>query len=372
MPRSTAARLRHPPARASAARTNPISNRRRASSRVKPVVAVSRQRSRQRRGADRAASRCAEPRWRRARSAVRARCLASRSAPGRQARRRPARLRCRRGPPRERQKWRASSVMSSGRLRSGGTSIRITSRRNRRSARNLRRRHLVGQRPVGGCDDPGVHATRTRLTQPSNLAVLQRAQQLGLRTRAQLAHLVQEQGAAVGVLEKAGALGHRAGERTTRVAEQLRFDEVVGQRGAIERAEPSRVPRAPRVNSAGDEFLPGAALSLDQHRERRRAGAVDGTADASDAVAGANQRQLIARGGGPLPVTRHRHYGRKRGDGRSSERHGVGGRRRSPAAREGADDRLTVTNWPRRLPAVVTPFGAERRRQANHARCHDG
>ena len=77
------------------------------------------------------------------------------------------------------------------------------------------------------------------------------------------------------LFEHAGAVGDRAGERAARVAEQLGLDEVVGQRGAIQRAERAMTPRPAAVNRARDQFLAAAALAVDQHGKRRGRGALD-------------------------------------------------------------------------------------------------
>ena len=122
--------------------------------------------------------------------------------------------------------------------------MRMTSSRKRRSARN-RPGRLVFEAAVGRGDDPRVDAARQVLADPPDLAVLEHAQQLGLGARRQLADLVEEQRAAVRLLEQPGALGDRAGERAAGVAEQLRLDQLVGERRAVEGAEPARWRRGP-------------------------------------------------------------------------------------------------------------------------------
>ena len=77
------------------------------------------------------------------------------------------------------------------------------------------------------------------------------------------------------VLEDAGAIGHRAGERAARVAEQLGLDEIVGQRRAVERAERAVAAPAAAVNRPRHQLLAAAALPFDEDRERRRRGALD-------------------------------------------------------------------------------------------------
>src|SRR5213595_4193773 len=71
----------------------------------------------------------------------------------------------------------------------------------------------------------------------ANLAVLEHAQQLHLEGGAHLAHLVQEDGAAVGELEHASALPDRARERAALVAEHLGLEQLGGDRAAVDRDE---------------------------------------------------------------------------------------------------------------------------------------
>ena len=80
---------------------------------------------------------------------------------------------------------------------------------------------------MGGGDDAHVDlrsARRRRRARSRRL--LQDAQQLGLERERQLADLVEEQGAAVGLLEQAGLARDGAGEGAALVAEQL----ALGQR----------------------------------------------------------------------------------------------------------------------------------------------
>ena len=64
---------------------------------------------------------------------------------------------------------------------------------------------------------------RRRRTSPR----LEHAQELGLQVERQLADLVEEQRAAVGLLERAGAPRDRAGERAALVAEELALERAL-------------------------------------------------------------------------------------------------------------------------------------------------
>ena len=74
---------------------------------------------------------------------------------------------------------------------------------------------------------------RLRAADARHDAVLQHAQHLRLRGEAHVADLVEEQRAAVGLLELPGAIGDRAGERALHVAEQLALDQLARNRRAV-------------------------------------------------------------------------------------------------------------------------------------------
>src|SRR5690606_36758313 len=82
------------------------------------------------------------------------------------------------------------------------------------------------------------------------------------------ADLIEEKCAPIGFAEEAvaGALG--AGECPTFMPEQLRFEEVLGDGAAVDRHERVAGPRRSPMNRASDRFLPGAALTGDEHGGR--------------------------------------------------------------------------------------------------------
>ncbi len=90
--------------------------------------------------------------------------------------------------------------------------------------------HRLPEVHVGRGDDPDVHGDGAGAAEALDLALLQRAQELGLEVDAQAAHLVEEQRAAVGQLELAGLARVGAGEGALLVAEQLRLEQGVGDR----------------------------------------------------------------------------------------------------------------------------------------------
>ncbi|MEZ4388816.1 MAG: hypothetical protein R3D98_14830 [Candidatus Krumholzibacteriia bacterium] len=111
---------------------------------------------------------------------------------------------------------------------------------------------------VGGRDDAQVDVALHRVAQAVEGALGQQAQQLGLGGHGQVAHLVEEEGAAVGRRGQSLAVGLRAAEGALDVAEELPLEHGVGDRGHVH----------------GHERLVGAgALAVDQLRHHLLAGA---------------------------------------------------------------------------------------------------
>ena len=67
---------------------------------------------------------------------------------------------------------------------------------------------------------------------------------------------------------------HRAGKRALLVAEQLGFEQRVGNRRAVDRDKRPVGARAERVQAAREQLLAGAALAFEQHRRVGGRGAV--------------------------------------------------------------------------------------------------
>ena len=125
----------------------------------------------------------------------------------------------------------------------------------------------------------------------STCRFLQHAQQLGLHHQRHVADFVQEQRAAVRLLELAQVPRGGAGEGALFVAEQLGFDQLAGHGGAVQRDEGLLAPRAAVVQGARDQFLAGAGLAQDAdarfaggHAVHLRHHAAHGLAGADDLV----------------------------------------------------------------------------------------
>src|SRR6266852_1677594 len=128
------------------------------------------------------------------------------------------------------------------------------------------RRYFAAELTVGCRDDSNVHLAGFRRADAKHLAVLEDAEQLGLKIGAGLSDLIEKQGAARGPLEASRALLDGAGERSLLMTEQLAFDHAVGERLAIDREERTLGAVAPVVEHPGDQFLAGPGLAFDKDR----------------------------------------------------------------------------------------------------------
>ena len=96
-------------------------------------------------------------------------------------------------------------------------------------------RHVGLEVAVARRDDPDIDLDRLAAADAVDLALLDRAQKLGLEAGIHFADLVEQQRAAVGLFELADTPRHGAGEGAFFVAEQLRFQKGLGDRRAVDR-----------------------------------------------------------------------------------------------------------------------------------------
>ena len=125
--------------------------------------------------------------------------------------------------------------------------------------------HQGLQIPVGGREDAQVDPLTGGGAERLELALLEYAQQFHLEGRAGFADLVEQDGAALGQGEVAGLVPLGAGEGAGLVAEQLGFEQGVGQGAAVDGHERPVTARAEVVQGAGEQLLAGAGLALDEH-----------------------------------------------------------------------------------------------------------
>ena len=124
---------------------------------------------------------------------------------------------------------------------------------------------FVQQVAVAGGDHAGIDADGLRVAHPLELMLLEHAEQFELQLGRGGVDFIEEDGAGVGGLEAAGAVGHGAGERAADVPEQFALQQVFGQGAAVDADERAAASRAEPVNGLGDQFLARARLAQQQH-----------------------------------------------------------------------------------------------------------
>jgi hypothetical protein len=142
---------------------------------------------------------------------------------------------------------------------------------------------------MSGGDQPHVELQRSAAADPFQFALLQDAQQLGLKGRRDVADFVEKERAAVGHFEAALARRHGAGEGALLVPEEFRLEQVLGQRSAVEADVGSARTWRVVVDGVGDQFLAGARLAADQDRRRPLGDHADLVEDAQHGTRMANE-----------------------------------------------------------------------------------
>jgi hypothetical protein len=135
---------------------------------------------------------------------------------------------------------------------------------------------------VGRGDDADVDRRVGVGTDRAHDALFEDAEELGLRREGQVTDLVEEQRAALGREEAAGARVHRTREGALHVTEQLGFDESLGQRGAVDRDERLGAAVRRAVRGAGEQLFARAGLAGDQDAAVRVGHATDGVEGIDD------------------------------------------------------------------------------------------
>ena len=107
------------------------------------------------------------------------------------------------------------------------------------------------------------------------LPVGKHAQQSRLQVERHVTDFVEKQRTAIGLLEAATACGLRAGERSALVTEKFGFEQILGNRGSVDRDERPLCARAVLVQRVGHQLLARARLPGDQHRDDALAQAAD-------------------------------------------------------------------------------------------------
>src|SRR5439155_9584028 len=101
---------------------------------------------------------------------------------------------------------------------------------------------------VRGGDDPRIHLDWRVAAHSFECARLQHAQYLSLGRRGHVADFIQKERPAVALLEFPDPLQGRAGKSSALVAEQLAFQKLLWNRGAVNRQERLLAPLAVVIN----------------------------------------------------------------------------------------------------------------------------
>ena len=112
-------------------------------------------------------------------------------------------------------------------------------------------------------------------SQPLEPSLFERAEELGLCSQREVADLIEEQSAVIGLLESSGLADVRASERAFLVAEELGFEQRVWQGRAVDSLKLFTAPAAELVDHACHDFFAAACWSENEHGDVRLGGRAD-------------------------------------------------------------------------------------------------
>ena len=121
-----------------------------------------------------------------------------------------------------------------------------------------------GEVTVGGGDNPGVTGFGSGAAEGFIAVILKEAEQPHLEGGGDLADLIEEKCAVVGAGDEAVFILVGAGEGSLAVAEEFRFQEVVGYGAAVDGDEGMAFLFAGVMDGAGEEFLAGSGFAVDK------------------------------------------------------------------------------------------------------------
>src|SRR5581483_261893 len=113
---------------------------------------------------------------------------------------------------------------------------------------------------------PHVNPNRPHAADSFELALLERAQELGLKRGRRVADFIEEERAAMSLFETALMFAHRPGERAFLVSEQFGFDQRLRECRTVHLHEGSVLAGTKIVNRPRDQLLAGAAFSAQENR----------------------------------------------------------------------------------------------------------
>ncbi|OPZ77390.1 MAG: hypothetical protein BWY77_01706 [bacterium ADurb.Bin431] len=153
--------------------------------------------------------------------------------------------------------------------------------------------HLLLELLVGGGDETHVGLDGGHSADAHEFARLEHAQQLDLGGKGKFTDLVEKDGALIGELEVALARPDRPGEGALFVSEEFGFNDPFGDGPAVDRNEGIQPPPAAGVDRPGYQFLAGAALAGDEHRDIGLGHLLDGLQQAADGLGAAENADLL-------------------------------------------------------------------------------
>src|ERR1700733_14456330 len=118
---------------------------------------------------------------------------------------------------------------------------------------------------MGRNDDAYVNFCHAVAADTGDLPFLQYAEQLGLKVDIELADLIQEEGALVGLFEFSEPAGDGAGEGPLLMTEELAFNEVLWDGSDIDRDKRQLMTVRVIMDRLGDHFFTGAGLTRDRY-----------------------------------------------------------------------------------------------------------
>src|SRR5690606_4215607 len=124
----------------------------------------------------------------------------------------------------------------------------------------------IAQDSIGRGDQSKVDWRRRSAAEPSHFALLKHSQEFPLLGEIELADLVEKERPSVGSFDEASFRAFGARERSSFEAEDLGFEERLGNRRAVLGDERAVATRAEAMDGIRDELLSGAALAFDEDR----------------------------------------------------------------------------------------------------------
>ncbi len=129
--------------------------------------------------------------------------------------------------------------------------------------------NLPEQVPVRRGDEPHIDPDHLLAADAGDLPFLEDAEELHLHPERHLAHLVQKEASPVGLAELSLLPPVGPGEGPLLVAEELRFQQGLGDRRAVELDEGALLPEAVEVDEPRDHLLARPRFAGDEDRRLR-------------------------------------------------------------------------------------------------------